>query len=137
MFTDFEVEVLENESDVITNFQVELPKESLAAEKRAAKLFSKEELFELVGDAKPILNSTILDENKIDSEITFEFGVGLTKNFDFSKLPLMNKEWIGEPLFLATEEDLLFSNFFIEGEQNEETRKFRKNRKEQEEFDED
>jgi hypothetical protein len=135
MFTDFEVEVLENESDVIKNFQIELPKESASATKRAAKMAANN-LFEDL-DVDDII---VVGANKKDPKINlpeFVGGVGLTTGLDFSKLAEENPEWKDEPIFLATEEDLLFSKFFLDGDQNEETRNYRKNKKEFDEFDEE
>ena len=137
MLTDFEIEVLENESenDAIKNFQVELPKDSASAIRRAAKMAANNLFEDLDVDDIIVVGST-KKEPKIE---LFENvgGVGLTAGLDFSKLADENPEWKGIPIYLASEEDLLFSKFFLEGEQNEETRNYRKNKKELDEFDEE
>jgi len=135
MLTNFAEEIEVVESDAIKNFQFELPKDTASAIKRAAKMAANN-LFEDL-DVDDII---VVGANKKESKIAFsEFvgGVGLTTGLDFSKLADENPEWKGIPIYLATEEDLLFSKFFLDGEQNEETRNYRKNKKELDEFDEE
>ena len=135
MFTD-EIEVLEVESDAIKNFEFDLPKESQSARKRAEKMATNN-LFEDMNVDDIIVIGSNKKETKSHSA-KFAGGVGLTTGLDFSKLADENPEWKGIPIILADEEtDLLFSKFFLEGDQNEETRNYRKNKKEQEEFEDD
>ena len=86
MLTDFEIEVLENESenDAIKNFQVELPKDSASAIRRAAKMAANN-LFEDLDVDDIIVVGSSKKEPKIE---LFESvgGVGLTAGLDFSKL---------------------------------------------------
>ena len=138
MLTDFEIEVLENESenDAIKNFEFDLPKESQSARKRAEKMATNN-LFEDMDVDDIIVIGSNKKETKSHSA-KFMGGVGLTKGLDFSKLADENPEWKGIPIILADEKtDLLFSKFFLEGDQNEETRNYRNNKKELDEFDED
>ena len=136
MLTDFEIEVLENESenDAIKNFQVELPKDSASAIRRAAKMAANN-LFEDLDVDDIIVVGSSKKEPKIE---LFESvgGVGLTAGLDFSKLADENPEWNGIPIYLASEEDLICFNFFIKGDQNEETRNYRNNKKQQSALDE-
>lgn len=138
MLTNFAEEIEVVESDAIKNFQIELPKESASATRKARK-FAENFLFDdLEIDNVIIVGTTKLQkEDKVDHLLIKDFGVGLTAGLDFSKLADENPEWIGEPICLATEEDLLFSKFFLDGEQNEETRNYRKNKKELDELEEE
>jgi hypothetical protein len=132
-----EIEVLETESEALKNFNVEFPKESASASKRAAKMAAK-----LLDDIDSDNVTFVTSQKRDDDDDIFDFvpndfGVGLTKGLDFYNLDKQNPEWIGVPIILATDEDMLFSNFFMGGEQNESLRNYRKNKKEQAEFDED
>lgn len=134
MFTE-DLDILEIESDAIKNFHVDLPKDTAIAIKKAAKMAANN-LFEDLDIEDIIVVGTNKKETKIDLP-EFVGGVGLTTGLDFSKLAEENPEWDGIPIYLATDDDLLAYSFFIKGDQNEETRNFRKNKKELEEFEDD
>jgi predicted nucleotidyltransferase len=138
MFINDEIGVLEIESEAIKNFNCELPKEKASIAKKAAKMAENNILEGLDLDNVTIFGSNrkkIEDEEDILPNL--EFGVGLTKGLDFYNLHKQNPEWLGEPIQLATDEDLLHSHFFIDGEQNEKLREYRKNAKTQCDEDDD
>ena len=134
MFTE-ELEVLEIENDAIKNFDCELPFESKSATKKAKK-FAENFLLDNIDVDNIIVVGAEKEtqENKIDFS---NFGVGLTKGLDFSNLAKENPDWENEIIVLATEEDLLFSKFFLDGEQNDATRNYRKGKKQLDEFDDE
>ena len=115
------LEVLEVESDAIKNFDVELPKESKSAIRKAA-LFAANEIEDFM-----VIQTT----KKVEKPKEFTGGEGLTQGLDLFNLPNINPaEWDGIHIILATEEDLLFSKFFIDGEQDETIRSHRQSQKE-------
>jgi len=71
MFTDFEVEVLENESDVIKNFEVELPKESASAIRNAAKMAANNLFDDIDWD-----NTSIAITKNVPIEVKPDFSMG-------------------------------------------------------------
>ena len=134
MYTEeINIEDLENESDVITNFQIDLPQDSKSAIRRAAKLannamFEDGELEEIIGDRKVSFSET---KNKIDevNPVKLSGNGGFTDGFDFSKLAEENPDWAGIPIILASENDLLAYSFFDKREQNEAIRDYRESHK--------
>ena len=141
-----EVDVLDNEileTETLQQFECEFPKERPADAKRAEKMAANNIAINNLLEGIDVDDVMVLGAKKLNVDLDkFDFlpkkaGIGLTAGLDFYNLDKENPDWINERINLATDDDFLFSKFFVEGEQNEVLRQHRKNKNDDSDDDDD